>query len=156
MQETPVPSLGWEDPLEKEIATHSSILAWRSPWTEEPGWVQSMGSQRVGHAWVTNTHTVWCHQPVAPAEESARDHGSHKWLSSYSNAQSLLFISHIPWPGVHFFSWQDLVCSFPRVVKREPCESWQMAGKSRESPSVHFHMIEFQRKKKIKLKHSSN
>ena len=57
MQETPVPSLGWEDPLEKEIATHSSILAWRSPWTEEPGWVQSMGSQRVGHTWVTNTHT---------------------------------------------------------------------------------------------------
>ena len=49
MQETQVPSLGWEDPLEKEMATHSSILAWRSPWTEEPGWVQSVGSQRVGH-----------------------------------------------------------------------------------------------------------
>ena len=40
-------SLGWEDPLEKEIATHSSILAWRIPWTEEPGGLQSMGSQRV-------------------------------------------------------------------------------------------------------------
>ena len=45
MQETRVQSLGWEDPLEKEMATHSSILAWRIPWTEEPGGLQSMGSQ---------------------------------------------------------------------------------------------------------------
>ena len=44
-------SLGREDPLEKEMATHSSILAWRIPWTEEPGRLQSMGSQRVGHDW---------------------------------------------------------------------------------------------------------
>ena len=49
MQETRVRSLGWEDPLEKEMATHSSILAWKIPWTEEPGGLQSMGSQRVGH-----------------------------------------------------------------------------------------------------------
>ena len=48
-QETQVQSLGREDPLEKEIATHSSILAWRIPWTEEPGGLQSMGFQRVGH-----------------------------------------------------------------------------------------------------------
>ena len=44
MQETQVPSLGWEDPLEKEMATHSIILAWRIPWTEETGRLQSMGS----------------------------------------------------------------------------------------------------------------
>ena len=49
MRETWVRSLGWEDPLEKEMATHSSILAWRIPWTEEPGGLQSTGSQRVGH-----------------------------------------------------------------------------------------------------------
>ena len=49
MQETWVQSQGWEDPLEKEMATHSSILVWRIPWTEEPGGLQSMGSQRVGH-----------------------------------------------------------------------------------------------------------
>ena len=47
MQEL-VQFLGWEDPLEKEMATHSSILAWKTPWTEEPGGLQSMGSQRVG------------------------------------------------------------------------------------------------------------
>ena len=49
MQETWVQSLGWEDPLEKEMATHSSPLAWEIPWTEEPGRLQSMGLQRVGH-----------------------------------------------------------------------------------------------------------
>ena len=49
MQETWVRSLGWEDPLEKEMATHSSILAWRIPCTEEPGGLQSTESQRVGH-----------------------------------------------------------------------------------------------------------
>ena len=48
-QETQVQSLGWEDPLEDEMATHSNILAWTIPWTEEPGGLQSMGSQRVGH-----------------------------------------------------------------------------------------------------------
>ena len=51
MQETQVRSLGQEDPLEKEMATHSSILAWRIPWTEELGRLQSTGSQRVGHDW---------------------------------------------------------------------------------------------------------
>ena len=71
MPEIWVWSLSREDPLEKEMATHSSILAWRIPWTEEPGRLQSMGSQRVGYNWATNTHkhththththTVWNH-----------------------------------------------------------------------------------------------
>ena len=49
MQETQIQSLDWEDPLEKRMATHSSILAWRIPWTGQPGGLQSMASQRVGH-----------------------------------------------------------------------------------------------------------
>ena len=49
VQETWVRSLGWEDPLEKEMAAHSSTLAWKIPWMEEPGRLQSMGSQRVRH-----------------------------------------------------------------------------------------------------------
>ena len=49
MKETRIQSLGWEDPLEKGMGTHSSILAWRIPWTEEPGGLQSVGSQRAGH-----------------------------------------------------------------------------------------------------------
>ena len=55
LQETQVWSLGQEDPLEEEMASHSSILAWKIPWTEEPGRLQFMGSQRIGHNWVTNT-----------------------------------------------------------------------------------------------------
>ena len=60
MQETQVGFLGWEDLLEKGMATHSSILAWRIPWTEETGGLQSIGLQRVRHNWATTTHTqIW-------------------------------------------------------------------------------------------------
>ena len=56
-QETQVQPLGWEDLLEKKMASHSNILSWKIPWTEEPDGLQSMGSQRVRHDWVT-THTA--------------------------------------------------------------------------------------------------
>ena len=56
MRKTWVPSLGQEDTLEKKMATHSSILAWKIPWTEEPGGLQSMGSQRMGHDRATSLH----------------------------------------------------------------------------------------------------
>ena len=56
MQETQVRSLGWEVPLEKEMATHSNILAWRIPWTEKSGGLQSMGLQRAGRDRATNRH----------------------------------------------------------------------------------------------------
>ena len=58
VQETWVQSLGWEDPLEKEMTTHSSILTWKIPWTEESGGLESMGSQRVKHDWLTNTYVL--------------------------------------------------------------------------------------------------
>ena len=61
MQETRIQFLGREDPLEREMATCSSILVWEIPWTEEPGGLQSMGLQRVGHEWVTrhrSTQTI--------------------------------------------------------------------------------------------------
>ena len=72
-QETQVRSLGWEDPLEEEMAIHSSILAWRIPWREEPGEPPSTGSQRVGHDWVTaHTHMLniekWPRWTVCRAE----------------------------------------------------------------------------------------
>ena len=54
MQETRVRSLGWEDPLEKEMAVHFSTIAWKIPWTEEPGRLQSMGLQKVGYDWATS------------------------------------------------------------------------------------------------------
>jgi len=71
MQETRVWSLGRDDPLEKEMATHSSVLAWRIPWTKEPGRLQSMGSQRAGHSWKWLTHTIdsyYTHQRHPPPQ----------------------------------------------------------------------------------------
>ena len=67
MQVTQVWSLGWEDPLEKEMATHSSILAWRILWIEEPGRLQSMGSQKFGHNWATSLCFAFCSISTAAA-----------------------------------------------------------------------------------------
>ena len=72
MRETWVRSLGQEDPLEKEMATHSSSLAWKTPWTEEPGRLQSIGLQRVGHDWATSLHFI----------------GISSFMQSYSFAKS--------------------------------------------------------------------
>ena len=66
MWDTWVRSLGWEDPLEKEMVTHSSILAWRIPWAEEPGGLQSTGSQRVGHHLATERVHTRATQRVYP------------------------------------------------------------------------------------------
>ena len=76
MKETWVQSLCWEDLLEKRMATHSSILAWRIQWTEEPGRMQSMGSQRVGHEWATYTVIV-CRGP-APADPGYSKERRHR------------------------------------------------------------------------------
>ena len=70
MQETRVRSLGREDPLEKEMTTHSSTLAWKIPWTEEPGRLQSMGSQRVRHDWAMSlslSYTQYISQLLYPS-----------------------------------------------------------------------------------------
>ena len=72
MQETQVQSLSQEDPLEEGIATHSSILAWRIPWTEEPGRLQSIGSQRAGHDGVTTLSLFHLSECWGNGEESHR------------------------------------------------------------------------------------
>ena len=82
MQETWVQSLGQEDPLEKGMATHSSILAWSIPWTEEPGRLQSIGSQRVGHDWATNIFTFCFH--VRFTRPTCTSSSPHHWSSTAS------------------------------------------------------------------------
>ena len=72
MQETRVQSQGWEVLLEKGMAIHSSILASRIPWTEKPGGLQSVGLQRVGHNWATNTHTLLCPTPYPDSHPDYR------------------------------------------------------------------------------------
>ena len=73
MQETQVRFLGREDPLEKEMAIHSSTLAWKIPWTEEPDRLQSMGSRRVGHDWATSLSFTWwsLHLPPLPSSSTS-------------------------------------------------------------------------------------
>ena len=89
MLETGVRSLGQEDPLEKEMATHFSTLAWKIPWMEECGRVQSMGSQRVGHNWEwLHFFTIWVIRK-APGSESKRGHSSFFPLVLGSTCSSL-------------------------------------------------------------------
>ena len=68
MQETQVWFLGWEDPLEKEMATQYSIIAWRNPWMEEPGGLQSMGLRRVGHNLATKLPPPQWPKDVSPSQ----------------------------------------------------------------------------------------
>ena len=86
MLETWVQSLGRKEPLEKEMATHSSIRVWRIPWTEEPDGLQSTGSQRVGHDWATSLHTSVQLRPYQP-------HPTHSFLvpRTYSPVDILFF-----------------------------------------------------------------
>ena len=84
MQETWVWSLGWEDPLEKEMATHSSILAWRIPWTEEPGGLQSMGSQRVGHNSATSLSLSFTFMACETFVPLTRDWAQAWWVKAPS------------------------------------------------------------------------
>ena len=100
VQETQVWFLGWEDPLEKEVATHSSILVWKILWTEEPGRLQSMGSQRIRHDWATK-------------------HSTESILSPLVFIRKLRSVS-VPWltkcqaevgPGFRFLGSQTLKCS---------------------------------------------
>ena len=89
MQETQVWSLGWEDTLEEEMVTQSSILAWKIPWTEEPGVLQSMGLQRVRHDWVTNAYTKYTiHVMCLNYPETT----SHKTGSWHQKGWGLLFL----------------------------------------------------------------
>ena len=102
MQETWIQSLGWEDPLGKGMATHSSILAWGIPWTEEPGGLPSMGLQRVGHDWVTNTNfytlrlnMLMCMKYIY--RECSEKRLSHVWL----------FVT--PWTVFHQATYTTLI-----------------------------------------------
>ena len=84
MWETWVGNLGWEDPLKEGMASHSSILAWRIPWTEEPGWLQSMGLQRVGHDWACTCTQTSAKSSSATTKEPAWPQRRWKFLHDAS------------------------------------------------------------------------
>ena len=102
MQETWVWSLGREDPLTKGKATHWSIFAWRIPRTEKPGGLQSMGSNRVGHDWATNT-SAYAYVYVRVHAESLQA-GSVLKSGTVSFTLNLLYLTH-GWPTVNAGDW---------------------------------------------------
>ena len=107
MRETQVSSLGWEDPLEKEMATHSSVLAWRIPWTEEPGGLRSIESQRIGHDRVNNIHAYINYKgllcgsavtnPPAIQETRVRSLGQEYLPEEGMTTHSSILTWRIPW-----------------------------------------------------------
>ena len=115
MRETGVRSLVWEDPLEKEMAIHSSTIGWKIPWTEEPGRPQSMGSQRVGHDWATtrscsplislNCHE-WKYNSVSHSVMS--DSLQPPWTVAHRDPLSMEFSRQQYWNGLSFSSPGDL------------------------------------------------
>ena len=114
MQETWIWSLGQEDHLEKGIATHSSIHGWRIPWTEEPGGLQSMGSQKVRHNWVTNTFTF------LPLTRKCQfcDQEEQKGLLSFILSEC---ISHFGLLNKTYEIWGDHTWMLPCCIKYHRC-----------------------------------
>ena len=104
VQEMWVQSLGWEDPLEKVMATHSSILAWTIPWTEEPGGLYSIELQRVGHDSAATTHRITCLTDALDADYCAG--GFDAWLQYQRRGDD---DSVGKWPGKsnHADLWGD-------------------------------------------------
>ena len=90
MQETWVRSLGGEDPLEKNMATHSSVVAWRILWTEEPGGLQALRSQRVRHDWSNGTRTQACMSVTSIKLEKRIKQKSTGKISNWLNSHSYL------------------------------------------------------------------
>ena len=96
MWETWVRSLGWEDPLEMEMATHSSILAWRISWTEEPGRLQSTGLQSVGHCWATSL-SGWWGKTKFPIPSAASRIPKIRWTSLDDSLKKHFTLLLHPW-----------------------------------------------------------
>ena len=116
MQETRVQSLGREDPLEKEMATHSSTLAWRIPWREEPGRLQSTRSQRVGHNWATSLSLFKLHLLIQNLQ-----------------CNMILLILNLPFKG--FFEYTIQVFPVDQLVKNLPAmQETQVWSLGREDP----------------------
>jgi len=127
-------SLGWEDPLEKEMATHFSILAWRIPWTEELGGLQSMGSQKVRHIWVTNacfSFRVWrtsrSESLGSPQACKAHSHSGHMcglldppvYLRTFKSPYSPMCLLSQPLPPSFFITFivYSEFCPLPQAAR---------------------------------------
>ena len=128
MRETWVRSLGWEDPLEKEMATHSGTLAWKIPWTEEPGGLKSMASQRVGHNWATSVHLtsgyVLGHLLfLLYTRFPQQSHPLHRFLSSMWLSSKLLSLSET---SPERLKSSHSLHSFSPMAPSQPVPAWRL------------------------------
>ena len=139
MQETRVWSLGQEDLLEKGIAIHSSIIAWRIPWTEEPGTLQSMRSQRAGHDWATK-HIIWGGVIMQQSAEEAHGAGQGIWvefLRDFEAYERVVAGEMEKWTEV----WRVVEVShtgsleWTAWVTKRTCEPFMVIGNSGEATS---------------------
>ena len=116
MQETWVWPPGWQDPLKEGMATHSSILAWKIPRTEESGRLPSMGSKRVGHDWVTKHHTSVLYENI----QNGQRHRNRKQVSGFQGLGEGKMDMTIYWiPGLLLGWWR---CSRREVIITQCCE----------------------------------
>ena len=122
MPETPVRSLGWKDPLEKEMANHSSILAWKIPWTEEPGGLQSMGSQRVRHDFATKppTRCLTCSQGLGMPSKANQPFQT-EGLSLVNNNRVKHGLDETVWFGFWLKHQNQNSCHISMRCVRSPC-----------------------------------
>ena len=135
-QETQVWSLAWEDPLEEGMATCCSILAWRIPWTEEPGGLQSMGLQRVRHDWaqhifiLSTIHLRYFLLSKEKASEMRKlEEGKGKWKNQRKKEQrEVLFeMKLLTWK---YFFWNSDFQVFTPFLQKGSCLSYRIGGSS--------------------------
>ena len=139
-----IPGLG--NPLEKEMATHCSILAWRIPWTEEPGGLQSMGSQRVRHDWVTNTFTFKetkesvCKQYKQMGRYTVFLDWKNQYFQDDYTIQSNLLIQWNPYQITNGIFHQTRTKNFKICMNtkdpKEPKQSWETKTELEESNTL--------------------
>ena len=110
-------SLGWEDLLEKGMATHSSILAWRIPWTEEPGGLRSIGPQRVGHDWSDLAHTHSITYIIYLVSCLVYSLVWHLFSKNYVILHYLIFWAPYQYSldGIDIWVWASIICILLRV-----------------------------------------
>ena len=128
MQETTVWSLDWEEPLEKGMTTHSGILAWRIPWTEDPGGLQSLGSQRAKHNWATNTFADCRGWPSPSLNCFYFSRTGSLWKDLCDWVDQCLFPRLAPTPthqgrGRHYEMSAKLTCQVEITVSLQPREN---------------------------------
>ena len=122
VQKIDIQNLGWEDPLENWMATHSSILAWKIPWAEEPGGLQSTGWQRVGHDWATNTFTF--HFPALEKEMATHSSVLARRIPGTGEPGGL--------PSMGLQSWTRL---------KRLSSSSVLIRKGRDTPELSLHLV---------------